>query len=83
MFWKYIVKYKKTLFLALFLAAVNQIFSLLDPQVFRLLIDNYAAKAGELEKEIFIRGVLLLLLAFIGVAFVSRVAKNFQDYLHS
>ena len=76
----YIKKYKKTLFLALALAAVNQIFSLLDPQIFRLIIDNYATKAGEMPREVFIRGVLLLLLGSIGVAFVSRVAKNFQDY---
>ena len=28
----------------------------------------------------FIRGVTLLILAFVGVAMVSRIAKNFQDY---
>jgi len=79
-FWKYLKKYKGFLALALVLAAINQIFSLLDPQILRLLIDNYALKAGELSGDVFIKGVLLLLLAFIGVAFVSRLAKNFQDY---
>ena len=45
-----------------------------------MIIDNYATKANQLPREVFIRGVLLLLLAAVGVAFVSRVAKNFQDY---
>ena len=77
---RYIRQYKQILFLALALATVNQVFSLLDPQIFRLLIDNYAGKIAELERQEFVSGVILLLLASVGVAFVSRVAKNFQDY---
>lgn len=73
-------KYKKILGGALVLAAINQIFSLLDPQIFRLIIDNYASRVGELSRSEFISGVGLLLVAAIGVAFVSRVAKAFQDY---
>jgi ATP-binding cassette subfamily B protein len=65
---------------ALFLAAVNQIFSLLDPLIFRHVIDEYATKYAELDRGSFFRGVLTLLAAAVGVAFVSRVAKNFQDY---
>ncbi len=72
--------YKGLFFGALVLAAINQIFSLLDPQIFRLIIDNYATRATELPQAEFVRGVGLLLLATIGVAFVSRVAKAFQDY---
>jgi len=79
-FWNYIKKYKKLLIITLILAAINQIFSLLDPQIFRLLIDNYATKASELSQTEFMQGVILLLLAFIGVAFISRTAKTFQDY---
>ncbi|MEK6878000.1 MAG: ABC transporter transmembrane domain-containing protein [Nanoarchaeota archaeon] len=79
-FWKYIKEHKNVLFLALVLATVNQVFSLLDPQIFRIIIDNYASKVGELERDKFIGGVILWLLAFVGVAFVSRVAKTFQDY---
>jgi ATP-binding cassette subfamily B protein len=62
------------------LAAVNQIFSLLDPLIFRIVIDKYATKFSEYTTGEFFRGVLLLLGAAVGVAFVSRVAKNFQDY---
>src|SRR3989339_101358 len=77
---KYLKDYKKLLVGVLVLAAINQIFSLLDPQVFRLLVDNYATKVDVLTKTEFFHGITWLLLAFIGVAFVSRVAKNFQDY---
>lgn len=65
---------------ALLLAAINQIFSLLDPYIFRLVLDNYVTKFDHFTKSEFIHGAGLLLLASMGVAFVSRVAKNFQDY---
>ncbi|MDZ4296690.1 MAG: ABC transporter ATP-binding protein [Patescibacteria group bacterium] len=81
--WSYLKQYKWILVSALALAAVNQIFSLLDPQIFRLLVDRYAARVGELSYAEFFRGVSLLLAAYVGVAFVSRVAKNFQDYFVS
>jgi ATP-binding cassette subfamily B protein len=81
---KLLYQYSKqywTLFLiALLLAATNQIFSLLDPLIFRHIIDGYATKYHEFTQAQFIRGAGLLLLAAVGVAFVSRVAKNFQDY---
>ena len=66
--------------LALTLAAVNQIFSLLDPLIFRHVIDDYATRYKEYSFEQFFKGVSTLLAAVIGVAFVSRVAKNLQDY---
>jgi ATP-binding cassette subfamily B protein len=73
-------KYWKLFALALFLAATNQIFSLLDPLIFRYVIDRYATKYQLYTTAQFIRGVSLLLGMAVGVAFVSRVAKNFQDY---
>ncbi len=65
---------------ALVLAAVNQVFSLLDPLIFRHIIDSYATRYREYTSPQFLRGVSVLLAAAVGVAFVSRVAKNFQDY---
>jgi ATP-binding cassette subfamily B protein len=76
----YLKNYWKLGVLALFLAAINQGFSLLDPLLFRYIIDNYASKFSELTKEEYIRGVGFLLCGTISVAFVSRIAKNFQDY---
>src|SRR5438309_7244953 len=65
---------------ALILAAINQVFSLLDPLIFRHIIDSYATRYREYSSQQFIRGVSLLLGAAVGVALVSRIAKNFQDY---
>ena len=76
----YLKQYWKLVVLALFLAAINQIFSLLDPFIFRHVIDEYATRYQEYTTAQFFKGVSLLLAAAIGVAFVSRVAKNFQDY---
>jgi ATP-binding cassette subfamily B protein len=76
----YLADYWRLVALALVLAAVNQIFSLLDPLIFRYVIDEYATRFSEYSTGEFFRGVSLLLAAAVGVAFVSRVAKNFQDY---
>ena len=77
----YLRQYWKLIAFALLLAAINQIFSLLDPLIFRHVIDQYATKYNQYTKSQFFRGVSLLLGAAVGVAFVSRVAKNFQDYV--
>src|SRR6185436_18028990 len=79
-FLHYLKKYWKLLVLALFLAAINQIFALLDPYIFRLILDNYATKFEYLARSEFFRGVVLLLLASMGTNLVSRIAKNFQDF---
>lgn len=76
----YLRSWKRLVFFALLLATVNQVFSLLDPQVFRLIVDRYATKMDSMPAATFVKGVLLLLLAYVGVALVSRIAKNFQDY---
>jgi len=78
--YSYLREYWKMVVLILVLAAINQVFSLLDPLIFRYVIDNYATKYQQYTTSQFIRGVSLLLAAAVGVAFVSRVAKNFQDY---
>lgn len=76
----YLRKYWKLCVLVLMLAAVNQVFSLLDPLIFRHIIDDYASKFSSYTPTEFFRGVSFLLILAVGAAFVSRVAKNFQDY---
>ena len=76
----YLKGYWRLVVLALVLAAINQVFSLLDPLIFRHVIDEYATRFSEYTTGEFFRGVSVLLAAAVGVAFVSRVAKNFQDY---
>ncbi len=69
-----------TLMLALFLAAINQTFSLLDPQITGRIVDEIIFKKDELTKAEFLSKALKLVGLSIGVTFISRLAKNFQDY---
>jgi ATP-binding cassette subfamily B protein len=78
--YSYLANYWRLVAVALVLATINQVFSLMDPLIFRYVIDNYATRFSEYTTREFFRGVTLLLAAAVGVAFVSRVAKNFQDY---
>jgi ATP-binding cassette, subfamily B, bacterial len=78
--YQYLRGYWQLVVLALVLAAINQVFSLLDPLIFRHIIDDYATQYNHYSNAQFLRGVSVLLSMAVGVAFVSRVAKNFQDY---
>ena len=77
---QYLRRYRRLVVLAVIMAVINQVFSLLDPQVFRLIVDRYATRYTELGAAEFTHGVLVLLLLSIGIAMVSRIAKAFQDY---
>jgi len=78
--YKYLQQYRGLVALALLLAAVNQIFSLLDPYIFRLTIDDAILKQPKLPWEVFLITISKFLGMAVGAAFISRVAKNFQDY---
>jgi ATP-binding cassette subfamily B protein len=79
---RYLGNYKPLIALALLLAAINQIFSLLDPYIMgRFIIDPFATKPGNWTQNEFIKGVTSGLLMLIGTAMVSRIAKAFQDYV--
>ncbi len=78
--YQYITKHKKALVATLVFAAVNITFSLVDPQVFRIIIDSYVSKIGSISTGDFLRGVGLLLAASVTAALISRIAKNFQQY---
>jgi len=81
---KLLINYLKThqgvVLLALFLAAINQGFSLLDPYITGRIVDRFINKAGALQRHDYIYGVLGLVALSVGAAMVSRIAKNFQDY---
>lgn len=80
----YLRRYWSLLVLALVLAAVNQIFSLLDPYFLRQIIDLVVPKAGAPEIKLafgpFLGVAWPIIVKLLGVAMISRIAKNFQDY---
>jgi ATP-binding cassette, subfamily B, bacterial len=78
--YKYLKLQWPILLLALFLAAINQTFSLLDPQITGRIVDEIIMKKDSLTSDEFLKKALMLVGMSIGVTFISRVAKNFQDY---
>jgi len=85
--YNYLKRYKWLVVLALILAAINQIFSLIDTYIFSRIVDDFATTPhiktehhDVLTRYQFVKGVGLLILMGMGAAMVSRIAKNFQDY---
>lgn len=68
--------------LTLFLASINQVFSMLDPLIFGKMFDKFVTHPhqGGRSQSDFLSGILVYLGMLIGVAMVSRIAKAFQDY---
>jgi ATP-binding cassette, subfamily B, bacterial len=77
---QYLKNYKGLLALALLLAALNMVFSLLDPHITGKIVDNFIEKRSTLGRSEFIGGILRLIGLAVGAAMVSRIAKNLQDY---
>jgi ATP-binding cassette, subfamily B, bacterial len=78
---QYLSKYKLGVFLAFLLATINQSFSLMDPYFFGKLIDGFAKNPGQYNQSEYLKGAGIIILAIIGVAMVSRIAKTLQDYV--
>ena len=55
---QYLKHYKLLIALALLLAAINQIFSLLDPYIFQHIIDNYSLEKAAARWERFFEALL-------------------------
>ncbi len=80
----YLKKHWPLLILALVLAAVNQCFSLMDPYIAGKILNKFGSQLKDAKIDrtlsVFFNQIIFLLLASMGVAMVSRIAKNFQDY---
>ncbi len=84
--YQYLSRYTGLIVLALFLAAVNQVFSLLNPYILgNYIIDPFANRAAQFresgDSNGYFHGIIIGLLFIIGAAMVSRIAKAFQDYV--
>ena len=85
----YLGRYKAMIFLAIILAAVNQSFSLLNPimagRILQQLVTHphFYDLAHKIHRgETAYYHLALRFIAYImGIAMVSRIAKNFQDYV--
>jgi ATP-binding cassette subfamily B protein len=82
---QYLKAHKWIVALALFLAAMNIGFSLMDPVIMGKMMDKFITKTDlyKYDRQGFIAGIFRFVGYAIGVAMVSRIAKNFQDYFTS
>ncbi len=82
--WQFVRPDKRTVIVILILLVINNGFSLVEPYLFKVVIDKYLTHIGDVNRfptpNSFVHGLIQLLLIWIGVAFISRVAKNFQDF---
>ena len=76
----YLSKHRWVVALALLMAALNIGFSLLDPYITGRIVDEVIEKRTLLQYNQYIHNIIVLVSMAIGVAMVSRIAKNFQDY---
>jgi ATP-binding cassette subfamily B protein len=76
----YLKKHKWIVIFALLFAAINIGFSLLDPVISGLLFDKVILKRFKLDHHQYVLAALKYVGLAVGVAMVSRIAKNFQDY---
>lgn len=86
---QYLGRYKLMILLAIVLAAINQSFSMLNPIMAGKILDQLVNhphtydKAGLLSRNqtAYFHLALVYIGAIMGFAMVSRIAKNFQDYV--
>jgi ATP-binding cassette subfamily B protein len=78
--WKYFKQQKWRVVLALALAGLAQLLSLVDPIIFGKIIDDYATNPGNLPEQALINGVLYWLGIAIAISIAARIARAFQEY---
>ncbi|TWI97219.1 ATP-binding cassette subfamily B protein [Mucilaginibacter frigoritolerans] len=76
----YLKKHRWVVILALLMAAINIGFSLMDPYISGRIFDGFIENRDKLAEHEYLFGVLKWVGCAVGVAMVSRIAKNFQDY---
>ncbi len=78
--YSYLKQYRGLVLLALGLATINQVFSLINPMIFQHIVDSYLTHKDTFTKSQFYNYIFFWIGISMGVAMISRIAKNFQDY---
>ncbi len=79
--WKYLRPQQKLVFLALFLAAVAQLLTFIDPVIFGKIIDEYASPKNPLSQKELVSGITKWLAIAFGIAIIAKLSKAGQDYV--
>lgn len=79
--WKYLRPHRSLIFLALLLAGIAQLLSLVDPLIFGKIVDDYASNPKGLAEKELVHEVLYWLGIAALIAIVSRLFKAVQEYI--
>ena len=79
--WKYFRQQRWWVALALVLAGIAQLLSLIDPIIFGKIIDDYAGNPRGLPQDDLVKEVLYWLGIAVAVALAARIARAFQEYV--
>ncbi|HRO47768.1 ABC transporter ATP-binding protein [Agriterribacter sp.] len=79
--WYYLKPHRWLIALALLLAGVAQLLTLVDPLIFGKIIDDYATSPGSKTEKELVSGVTFWLLVAVAIALLARLAKTLQDYV--
>ncbi len=79
--WYYLKPHRWLIALALLLAGVAQLLTLVDPLIFGKIIDDYATNPGSKTEKELVSGVTFWLLVAVAIALLARLAKTLQDYV--
>lgn len=74
--WKYLRPHTGLIILALSLAGVAQLLSLIDPIIFGKIIDDYANNILNKPENELVKGVLFWLFIALGIALLARLARK-------
>ena len=78
--WKYFKQQRWRVFVALLLAGIAQLLSLIDTIIFGKIIDDYATNPENLSEKKLINGVLYWLGIAIAISIAARIARAFQEF---
>jgi ATP-binding cassette subfamily B protein len=62
------------------LAVAARLFLLADPQILRVIVDSYVLRAGSMPRDVFIRGIVVLIAAAVAVGMLARTCRTLQEY---
>lgn len=79
--WNYLKPNKWLIVLALSLAGIAQLLTLIDPLIFGKIIDDYATHPGNKTEDELVQGVVFWLVVAVAIALAARLAKSFQEYV--
>lgn len=79
--WQYLRPLYWRVVLALLLAALAQVLSLVDPLILGRIIDQYVLNPNNLPQATLVQGALFWLLVAVGVALGARLAQTFQSFV--